>query len=54
MDMNKAEVIFIGNVESVKDNLSTIKIYEEYIEGLYRLSIFSQSKSPLTPTLKGR
>jgi len=41
MDMNKGEVLFIGNVESVKDNLSKIKIYEEYIEGLYRLSIFS-------------
>ncbi len=41
MDMNKGEVFFIGNVESVIDNLSKIKIYEEYIEGLYRLSTFS-------------
>lgn len=41
MDMKKGEVLFIGRVESIKDNLSKIKIFDRYNEGLYRLSTFS-------------
>lgn len=41
MDMKNGEIIFIGEVESIKDNLSKIKIYDRYNQGLYRLSTFS-------------
>lgn len=41
MDMKKGEVLFIGRVESVKGNLSTINILKMYNEGIHRLSTFS-------------
>tara|TARA_B100000315_G_scaffold255167_1_gene297881 strand:+ start:51 stop:485 length:435 start_codon:yes stop_codon:yes gene_type:complete len=41
MDMKNGEVYFIGEVESIKDDLTTIRIKKEYCEGLYRLSTFS-------------
>lgn len=41
MEHAQGDVYFIGEVESVKDNITTVRIYDEYCDGIYRLSAFS-------------
>jgi tRNA-Thr(GGU) m(6)t(6)A37 methyltransferase TsaA len=41
MDMKSGQVNFIGKVTSIKDELTTIKINDEYCDSLYHLSTFS-------------
>ncbi len=41
MVFNHGEVDFIGMVESVEQNRSTVLVYNKYCEGLHRLSTFS-------------
>jgi len=40
--MEKGEVRFIGRVTKVEDDISTIEIYPEYCDGLYRLDMYYQ------------
>jgi len=40
--MERGEVRFIGKVTAVEEDISTIEIYPEYSEGLYRLEAYQK------------
>ena len=39
--MKKGEVLFIGKVTNIEDEVSTIEIYKDICEGLYRLDEYT-------------
>ncbi len=41
MDLKRGDVYFIGEVESVEGDISKVRMYDKFCDGLYRLSAFS-------------
>jgi len=37
----RGEVFFIGEVESIENGVSTIRVFDEFCEGLYRIQTYS-------------